>query len=138
MESITQSASSILYVLPHAGQFLCLYALKLAPQEGHMNFEIENAIPVFFERFFLMLTWNTLSFSLAFPFDSLVIEPCEGVLNSDWSKDDMIDRKVTCIIVVPKELADESWYGYDFAHWLGVDGVQKYYFGDQMEVEDAG
>ena len=75
---------------------------------------------------------------IAFPFDSLVIEPCEGVLNSDWCKDDMIARKVPCIIVVPKELADESWYGYDFAHWLGVDGVQKYYFGDKMEAEDAG
>lgn len=75
---------------------------------------------------------------IAFPFDSLVIEPCEGVLNSDWRKDDMIARKVPCIIVVPKELADESWYGQDFAHWLGVDGVQKYYFGDKMEADDAG
>ena len=71
MASITQSASSILYALPHAGQFLCLYALKLAPQVGHMNLEMENEISVFLERFFLMLMRNILSFSLAFPFSSL-------------------------------------------------------------------
>ena len=73
---------------------------------------------------------------IAFPFDSLVIEPCEGTINSDWCKKDMIARRVPCIIVVPKELAHLSWYGQDFAHWVGVDGIQRYYFGDRMETED--
>lgn len=70
---------------------------------------------------------------VAFGFDSLVIEPCEGVTNSEWCKDDMVARKVPCIIVVPKEIAETSWYGQDFKHWVGHDGIQKYYFGDQME-----
>ena len=74
---------------------------------------------------------------IAFPFDSLVIEPCEGVTNTEWCKDDMRKRKVPCIIVVPKEKADDSWHGQDFAYWVGVDGIQRYYFGDRMEVQDG-
>ena len=74
---------------------------------------------------------------VTFPFDDLVIEPCQGCTNSEWSKEDMIHRRVPCIIVVPKELADDSWYGEDFRHWLGVDGVRKYYFGDPMSADDA-
>ena len=72
---------------------------------------------------------------MAFPFDSLVIEPCEGTNNSEWCKNDMRERKVPCIIVVPAKLADDSWYGQDFRHWVGVDGVIKYYFGDRMVKE---
>ena len=72
---------------------------------------------------------------IAFPFDSLVIEPCEGVTNTEWCKDDMRERKVPCIIVVPKEKADDSWHGQDFAYWVGVDGIQRYYFGDRMEEQ---
>lgn len=72
---------------------------------------------------------------IAFPFDSLVIEPCEGVTNSQWCKDDMRERKVPCIIVVPKEKADDSWHGQDFAYWVGVDGIQRFYFGDRMEEQ---
>ena len=72
---------------------------------------------------------------VVFPFDDLVIEPCEGALNSEWCKDDMKDRKVPCIIVVPKEIADDSWCGQDFKHWVGHDGVRKYYFGDKMEPD---
>ena len=73
---------------------------------------------------------------IAFPFDSLVIEPCEGVTNTEWCKDDMRERKVPCIIVVPKEKADDIWHGQDFAYWVCVDGIQRFYFGDRMETED--
>ena len=69
---------------------------------------------------------------IAFSFDKLVLEPCDGAWNSDYTKEDMIKRRVPCIIVVPAELAADSWHD-DFAHWVGVDGVQKYYFGDRME-----
>lgn len=72
-----------------------------------------------------------------FPFDELVMEPKDGEYCCDYCKNDMIHRHVPCIIVVPKELADESWYGENFQHWLGVDGVKKYYFGDQMEPDEA-
>lgn len=72
---------------------------------------------------------------IVFDFDDLVIEPCEGTNNSEWCKDDMRERKVPCIIVVPKEIADTDWYGQDFKHCVGHAGVRKYYFGDKMEPE---
>lgn len=75
---------------------------------------------------------------MTFPFDDMVLEPCNGTFNCNYCKDDMTLRKVPCIIVVPKEIANESWYGNDFAYWVGVDGVKKFYFGDKMEAEDAG
>jgi len=71
---------------------------------------------------------------IAFDFDDLVIEPCEGTYNSSYTKEDMVKRRVPCIIVVPKELAKDSWYGQDFSRWAPADGVTKYYFGDKMEV----
>ena len=72
---------------------------------------------------------------IVFPFDTLVIEPCEGVCNSCWCKDDMKARRVPCIIVVPKEKAEDSWYWQDFEHWVGMDGIQRFYFGDRMEPD---
>ena len=72
---------------------------------------------------------------IAFPFDDLVIEPCEGAYNCSYTKEDMIKRHVPCIIVVPNELVD-SWFGQDFAHWAVVDGIHRFYFGDRMETED--
>lgn len=69
-----------------------------------------------------------------FDFDDIVLEPCCGTSNSWVSKEDMIKRKVPCIIVVPKHTqADHWWVEDDFAKWVGADGVKKYYFGDKME-----
>lgn len=71
---------------------------------------------------------------ISFPFDDLVLEPCDGVSNSCYSKQDMIKRKVPCLIVVPGELYKEDFFIYEsFNHWIGADGVLKYYFGDEME-----
>lgn len=71
---------------------------------------------------------------ISFTFDDLVLEPCDGVSNSHYSKQDMIKRKVPCLIVVPYELYKDDFFIYDnFNHWVGVDGVLKYYFGDEME-----
>lgn len=72
---------------------------------------------------------------IAFPFDALVLEPCDGTSNSEWCMNDMKTRRVPCIVVVPKEIADESWWGNNFAHFVGVDGVQRYYFGDRMDCD---
>ena len=69
---------------------------------------------------------------IAFDFDDLVLEPCDGEWNSPWCKDDMIARKVPCIIVVPKELNEHDW-STDFKYWVANDTVKKYYFGDELE-----
>ena len=71
---------------------------------------------------------------VSFPFDYLVFEQCDGVSNSGYSKQDMIKRKVPCLVVAPYELYKDDFFIYDnFNHWVGVDGVLKYYFGDEME-----
>lgn len=74
---------------------------------------------------------------IAFNFDSLVLEPCDGVLNSEYCKDDMVARRVPCVIVVPQEIAADSWDTDNFARWVGADGVQRFYFGDRMEAGDT-
>lgn len=76
---------------------------------------------------------------VAFPFDSLVLEPSsewEGG-NSYFSKEDMKKLRVPCIIVVPKEVRDDSWLER-FSDWIGADGVKKIYFGDPVEVLENG
>lgn len=67
-----------------------------------------------------------------FPFDDLVLEPCDGAFNCWYTKDDMKKRKVPCIIVVPKEVYEDTW-DTGFSRFVGADGVQKFYFGDHME-----
>lgn len=70
---------------------------------------------------------------VAFSFDDVVLEPCDGANNSRISKQDMIKRKVPCLIVVPKSLNEGDFWTYEnFNHWIGVKGVKKYYFGDEM------
>ena len=73
---------------------------------------------------------------IAFDFDDLVLEPANGAWNSNsrWSKEDMIARRVPCIIAVPKEVYEDSWDDA-FDTWAGADGIKKYYFGDEMEMK---
>ena len=73
---------------------------------------------------------------LCFPFDSLVLEPCDGVYNSRWCKEDMRDRKVPCVIVVPKKIHNNS-YMDSFGDFIGAEGIEKYYFGDEMGAPDG-
>lgn len=71
---------------------------------------------------------------VSFPFDDLVLEPCDGVNCSRYCKQDMIKRKVPCLIVVPGELYKEDFFIHEsFDRWVGADGIKKYYFGDEME-----
>lgn len=72
---------------------------------------------------------------IAFDFDDLVLEPADNAWsdNSHWCKDDMVARKVPCIIAVPKEVHQDSWDDA-FDTWAGADGIKKYYFGDDESV----
>lgn len=77
--------------------------------------------------------------NIAFPFDSLVLEPCNGFLNSPYSKDDMKYRNVPCIVVVPKHLINYKFmHEFDervFAYYAASNNpdIKKFYFGDHME-----
>lgn len=70
------------------------------------------------------------------PFEDLVLEPCNGnFYNSEWSKEDMKNRKVPCIIIVPHSEFEYEWQVDDFIMHVGSDKVTKYYFGDTMEPD---
>ena len=69
---------------------------------------------------------------IAFPYDMLVLEPCDGEFNSRYCKDDMKTGNVPCLIVVPAEQAERSYYD-SFSYWLGCKDIQMYYFNDPMQ-----
>ena len=70
-----------------------------------------------------------------FPFDSLVLEPESNRYNSWCTKEDMKKRKIPCIIVVPKEIHEDTWDD-SFSQFVGADGIQRFYFGDPMEPDE--
>lgn len=68
---------------------------------------------------------------ISFGFEDEVFEPCDGAMNSGWCKQDMIERKVPCLVVIPAEHINvNSWETFDSA--LGNEHAIKYYFGDEM------
>lgn len=73
---------------------------------------------------------------VVFPFDDLVLEPCDGQFNVFVSKEDMANRMVPCIIVVPYAVRKNAVWDEDFQSWIGAEGIKKYYFGDELELED--
>lgn len=62
------------------------------------------------------------------PFEQDVFEPCDGHVNSHYCKEDMIERKVPCIVVV----SSSAWH-HTFEQALADDKSRKYYFGDKLE-----
>lgn len=71
---------------------------------------------------------------LTFPYSDMVLEPCDGELNSEYTKQDMIERKIPCFIVVPEKVMKERYdeFDHNFSHWYQKEGVIKYYFGDEV------
>ena len=70
---------------------------------------------------------------VAFDFDCLVLEPqndWSNQGNSNWSKDNMKEQFVPCIIVVPPELVN---YNDNYSYYVGMSGVKRYYFGDNVD-----
>lgn len=72
-----------------------------------------------------------------FPFDDIVLEPANDWHKSGdsrWSKEDMIERRVPCIIVVPKEsIPDNTWIDDDdFGYWNAYKDAIRFYMGDPM------
>ena len=73
---------------------------------------------------------------IAFDYDDMVIEPSHGYVNSKWCKDDMIERKIPCLIVIPKTVLKEKdlygWNLFNFEEAMEIEGAIKYYFGDPV------
>lgn len=73
---------------------------------------------------------------IVFPFDALVLEPRDGNWdgNSDYCKEDMKNRRVPCIIVVPISMlnGDDFLWRDNFKYWMGSDKVRKIYFEDNI------
>lgn len=78
---------------------------------------------------------------IGFSFDSLVLEPCNGFLNTPYSKDDMKYRAVPCIVVVQEYLLNYPFsYEFDqgiFSYYAVSNNpdIKKFYFGDHMESQ---
>lgn len=67
-----------------------------------------------------------------FGFDYNVAEPSSRACNHYWSKDDMKNRKVPCIVAI---LSNDD-YCDDFECISQDDKAVRYYFGDKMEPEN--
>lgn len=68
-------------------------------------------------------------------FDDLVLEPCSGAYNCNWCKNDMKNRKVPCIIVVPAKVVEAELWNENFSYWINADGVERICFGDPKEPD---
>ena len=70
-----------------------------------------------------------------FPFDWIVLEPCDGEYNSPWCKDDFKKRKTPCIISIKDDLIgnDDFWNEYDYSYWIGRNDIYKFYYGDNID-----
>lgn len=73
---------------------------------------------------------------IAFDYDDLVLEPADvSSLNSSYSKENMINREIPCIIVVPAKIIREKdlyYWQIDFEDALKMEDTIKYYFGDEL------
>ena len=69
---------------------------------------------------------------ICFPFDWIVVEPCDGVCNCNYSKEDMKNYQVPCIVAANN---DNNDWNESFSHILGKKDRQAFYFGDKLEPD---
>ena len=82
---------------------------------------------------------------MTFDYYDAVLEPCSGTYNSLYTKDDMKNRNIPCIVVVDKSLLKEyvDYWGstddIEFSQYASsADNklIKKFYFGDIIEMEE--
>lgn len=77
---------------------------------------------------------------VVFPFDYIVLEPCEDWhfnMNSPYSKEDMINKYTPCIVAYKPNDDDNIWVlDNDFMKIVSMKDSIKFYFGDPMEPSD--
>lgn len=77
---------------------------------------------------------------VSFDFDDLVFEPADGDWRAEYSKDDMVARKLPCLVVVGSADYDhDGWDGamLDYDSALKTENAEKYWFGDDMEPDEV-
>ncbi len=70
---------------------------------------------------------------VAFPYDYEVLEPCSNYAyngNTPFCKEDMKNRNVPCVIVIPPTITNDYW-DIQFSRFVGSDNVIKFYFNDK-------
>lgn len=71
---------------------------------------------------------------VAFPYDAIVLEPCDGEFNSPWHKDDMAEGRVPMLAVM-MEPGDDSWhYENSFSRLVGDARAWLMRMGDKVDV----
>ena len=81
--------------------------------------------------------YTTAYVDVAFDLDTAVVEPCSGVLNSHWTKDDMRLRRVCCLAYVkPVDKRDMWIYEDSFAEVVGCANVHRVFFGYKVRYGD--
>ena len=77
---------------------------------------------------------------VAFPFDAIVLEPCDGTINSRWSKQDMQRLEVPMFAVLPNPPEEgRGEYEDDFLALMGCLrlGVWSCYMGQEIHPETS-
>lgn len=69
---------------------------------------------------------------VVFPFEGELLEPSCGVVNSMYCKDDFKKNKCPCLIYVPKDICEDSWYSDNFNAFVGNKNIIKYYYEDTI------
>ncbi len=70
---------------------------------------------------------------VVFSFDTIIVEPCEGHNNSPFCKQDMIERKVPCIVIIEKLPKGHYFIRDSFEKVLAHEKAKRYYFGDVLK-----
>lgn len=71
---------------------------------------------------------------IAFPIEYAVLEPCDGHVNSPYTKEDMKKRRIPCIIAINDPT---NWWEDEFDKNIGKDNTIKFYFGDKMSPSES-
>lgn len=73
---------------------------------------------------------------VAYPFDTVVLEPRDGCLNSPWCKDDMVARRVP-IIITNDNVDPYDWSRQEDFQCLCPDtNTHRVYMGDHVDDSD--
>lgn len=76
---------------------------------------------------------------VAYPIDCILSEPCDGHINSSWSKDDMRERRVCAFVVLDVDDDDSDRWRYEdsFEACVAHGAATRVFFGDVVDPDDV-